>query len=80
LFSGIFSHELQMSSVTMWEFWAQLFEEMVLVYEEMGTDLIRMGIVLLLMLLVLPFTSMATMFGSITLGQLSKKHMRTGLS
>lgn len=74
MFSGIFTDMLAEEGYTMWEFWKRLFAEMGPLYEEMGLDWVRYGIVMLIMVIISPFTSMTIMFGSITLGQLSKKH------
>ena len=58
-----------------WEFLADAFYELGRTYEEeMGINLLHYGITLLLTHVAGPFITMVTLFGALTIGQLSSKH------
>ena len=58
-----------------WEFLTDAFYEIGRAYEdEMGVNLLHYGITLLLTYVVGPFITMVTLFGALTIGQLSSKH------
>lgn len=58
-----------------WEFLTDAFYEIGRAYEdEMGINLLHYGITLLLTYVVGPFITMVTLFGALTIGQLSSKH------
>lgn len=58
-----------------WEFLTDAFYEIGRAYEdEMGINLPHYGITLLLTYVVGPFITMVTLFGALTIGQLSSKH------
>ena len=58
-----------------WEFLADAFYELGRTYEEeMGINLLHYGITLLLTYVAGPFITMVTLFGALTIGQLSSKH------
>ena len=58
-----------------WEFLADAFYELGRTYEEeMGINLLHYGITLLLAYVAGPFITMVTLFGALTIGQLSSKH------
>ena len=67
MLSGLFADTMVLEGYkNIWEVLAELFSEMSNVYEEMGLDIVRYGIGLLVMILVGPFTTMTVLFGSIT--------------
>ncbi len=71
LFGGIIVQQ----GYSVWELFSMIFEELAVVFEEeMGFDLIRYIITVVVMGLIGPFLSITLLFGCITLGQLSKKH------
>lgn len=58
-----------------WEFLSDAFYELGRVYEDqMGINLLHYGITLLLTYVAGPFITMVTLFGALTIGQLSSKH------
>ena len=58
-----------------WAFLSDFFYELGRFYEEqMGVSLLHYGITLFFTFVVGPFTAMITLFGSLTIGQLSSKH------
>ena len=58
-----------------WEFLTDAFYEIGRAYEdEMGINLVHYGITLLLTYVAGPFIAMVTLFGALTIGQLSSKH------
>lgn len=75
LFSGLLSGELEAEGFTsMWDFWMTAFREIGPMYEELGMNWTGYLIAMIIAVLIAPFSSMAILFGSITVGQLSKKH------
>ena len=74
-FSGILSGELEAEGFSsMWDFWRTAFVEIGPMYEEIGLDWTGYLIAMVLAVLIAPFSSMTILFGSVTIGQLSKKH------
>ena len=54
---------------------AMLWDEMAMALQsEFGDYMIHFGVVMLIMLLISPFTTMIILFSALTIGQLSKKH------
>ena len=67
--------ELTQYNGNIWEFLADAFYELGRTYEEeMGINLLHYGITLLLTYVAGPFITMVTLFGALTIGQLSSKH------
>ena len=72
---GELSSVLTQYNGNIWEFLADAFYELGRTYEEeMGINLLHYGITLLLTYVVGPFITMVTLFGALTIGQLSSKH------
>ena len=72
---GELSSVLTQYNGNIWEFLADAFYELGRTYEEeMGINLLHYGITLLLTYVAGPFIAMVTLFGSLTIGQLSSKH------
>lgn len=72
---GELSSVLTQYNGNIWEFLADAFYELGRTYEEeMGISLVHYGITLLLTYVVGPFITMVTLFGALTIGQLSSKH------
>lgn len=75
LLNGILADNLTYEGYgSIWEAFGDILPELGMVFDEAGFDLVHYGVVLLLIALIGPFSSMAILFGSITLGQLSRKH------
>ncbi|MBE5883710.1 MAG: hypothetical protein E7291_04760 [Lachnospiraceae bacterium] len=74
LFSGLFAAELSREGITLWEAAKMIFVEVESVYSEAGLDMVHYLIWLIATLILLPFATQATLFGAITIGQLSKKY------
>lgn len=65
----------QQSDRSIWEILGEALTMIGTIYaEEMGIDFTAVGIAALITIFVSPFLSMATLFGALTIGQLSKKH------
>lgn len=72
---GELSSVLTQYNGNIWEFLADAFYELGRTYEEeMGINLLHYGITLLLTYVAGPFIAMVTLFGALTIGQLSSKH------
>ena len=72
---GELSSVLTQYNGNIWEFLADAFYEIGRTYEEeMGINLLHYGITLLLTYVAGPFITMVTLFGALTIGQLSSKH------
>jgi len=72
---GELSSVLTQYNGNIWEFLADAFYELGRTYEEeMGINLLHYGITLLLTYVAGPFITMVTLFGALTIGQLSSKH------
>ena len=72
---GELSSVLTQYNGNIWEFMADAFYELGRTYEEeMGINLSHYGITLLLTYVAGPFITMVTLFGALTIGQLSSKH------
>ena len=72
---GELSSVLTQYNGNIWEFMADAFYELGRTYEEeMGINLLHYGITLLLTYVAGPFITMVTLFGALTIGQLSSKH------
>lgn len=72
---GELSSVLTQYNGNIWEFLADAFYELGRTYEEeMGINLLHYGITLLLIYVAGPFITMVTLFGALTIGQLSSKH------
>ena len=72
---GELSSVLTQYNGNIWEFLADAFYELGRTYEEeMGINLLHYGITLLLTYVAEPFITMVTLFGALTIGQLSSKH------
>lgn len=72
---GELSSVLTQYNGNIWEFLADAFYEIGRTYEEeMGINLLHYGITLLLAYVAGPFITMVTLFGALTIGQLSSKH------
>lgn len=72
---GELSGVLTQYNGNIWEFLADAFYELGRTYEEeMGINLLHYGITLLLTYVAGPFIAMVTLFGALTIGQLSSKH------
>ncbi len=72
---GELSGALTQYNGNIWEFLSEAFYELGRVYEEqMGINLLHYGITLLLTYVASPFITMVTLFGALTIGQLSSKH------
>lgn len=72
---GELSSVLTQYNGNIWEFLADAFYELGRTYEEeMGINLLHYGITLLLNYVAGPFITMVTLFGALTIGQLSSKH------
>ena len=72
---GELSSVLTQYNGNIWEFLADAFYELGRTYEEeMGIYLLLYGITLLLTYVAGPFITMVTLFGALTIGQLSSKH------
>lgn len=72
---GELSGVLTQYNGNIWEFLADGIYELNRVYEEqMGMNLLHYGITLLLTYVAGPFITMITLFGALTIGQLSSKH------
>lgn len=72
---GELSSVLTQYNGNIWEFLADAFYELGRTYEEeMGINLLHYGITLLLAYVAGPFITMVTLFGALTIGQLSSKH------
>ena len=72
---GELSSELAQYNGNIWAFLSDGIYELGRFYEEqMGLNLLHYGITMLLTFVVGPFTAMITLFGSLTIGQLSSKH------
>ena len=72
---GELSSVLTQYNGNIWEFMADAFYELGRTYEEeMGINLSHYVITLLLTYVVGPFITMVTLFGALTIGQLSSKH------
>lgn len=72
---GELSSELAQYNGNIWAFLSDAIYELGRFYEEqMGLNLLHYGITMLLTFVVGPFTAMITLFGSLTIGQLSSKH------
>ena len=72
---GELSSVLTQYNGNIWEFLADAFYELGRTYEEeMGINLLHYGITLLLPYVAGPFITMVTLFGALTIGQLSSKH------
>ena len=75
LIIGELSSVLTQYNGNIWEFLADAFYELGRTYEEeMGINLLHYGITLLLTYVAGPFIAMVTLFGALTIGQLSSKH------
>ncbi len=53
---------------------AEFWEAIILLYEEIGMDVKQLVIIMILSCLISPFTSVIQIFGALTIGQLSKKY------
>lgn len=72
---GELSSELAQYNGNIWAFLSDGIYELGRFYEEqMGLNLLHYGITMLLTFVVGPFTAMITLFGSLTIGQLSSRH------
>lgn len=72
---GELSSELAQYNGNIWAFISDGIYELGRFYEEqMGVNLLHYGITMLLAVVVGPFAAMITLFGSLTIGQLSSKH------
>lgn len=72
---GELSSELAQYNGNIWAFLSDGIYELGRFYEEqMGLNLLHYGITMLLAVVVGPFTAMITLFGSLTIGQLSSRH------
>lgn len=72
---GELSSELAQYNGNIWAFLSDGIYEFGRFYEEqMGLNLLHYGITMFLTFVVGPFTAMITLFGSLTIGQLSSKH------
>lgn len=75
LMNGLLSDTLASEGYrSIWEALGALLPEMGKLYSEMGLNMIHYGISMGLTLLISPFAGIAVLFGSVTLGQLSRKH------
>lgn len=74
-FSGILAGELEAEGFSsMWDFWKMAFSEVGPMYEELGMNWTGYIIAMVITVLIAPFSSMTILFGSVTIGQLSKRH------
>lgn len=74
-FSGILTETLSKEGYTLMELVRIFLREMTAVYEEeMGLDMTRYVVTMVIVILLSPFTNLMLLFGGITLGQLSQKH------
>ena len=72
---GELSSELAQYNGNIWAFLSDGIYELGRFYEEqMGLNLLHYGITMLLTFVVGPFTAMITLFGALTIGQLSSRH------
>lgn len=74
LFNGLLRDTLAAEGYSTWGFMGMILSEMMEVYEEMGMNMTNFTIIMGIMLVVSPFATIVVLFGSLTLGQLSKKH------
>ena len=75
LLNGLLAEELASEGFrSIWDVLVYAFAELEPFYAEIGLDLVRYGITFLIVMLIGPFATMTVLFGSLTLGQLSKKH------
>ncbi len=57
-----------------WEVFGMILSELKPVFEEMGFDVVHLVVIAVLLILTAPFSTMTMIFGSVTIGQLFKKH------
>lgn len=75
MLNGLLSETLASEGYrNIWDAFAGMISEVSSVYDEIGFDLVHYGITMILLVLVGPFTGMTILYGSITMGQLSKRH------
>lgn len=74
LFNGLLRDTLAAEGYSIWGYMGMLFSEMVEAYEEMGMNMTNVAVTMGIMMVVSPFATIVVLFGSLTLGQLSKKH------
>lgn len=72
--SGMLTEFLAEEGIGLWEAIGEIIDEIAVAYEEIGFDLVRYGITMVILLLLGPFSGLMTLFGALTIGQLSRKY------
>lgn len=72
--SGMLTEFLAEEGYTVWEMLKELVAELAVAYEEIGFDLTRYALTMIIMLITGPFAGLMSLFGAITIGQLSRKY------